>query len=60
MFQWLLVLEERSAVDKTSFNFFIIGFSVGTESLNHDAYSTFVPIFASTCAKIFILSLIVS
>jgi hypothetical protein len=36
-----------------------VGFSVGTESLNSDAYSTCVPIFASTCTKIFILSLTV-
>jgi hypothetical protein len=38
---------------------FNIRFSMGNESLNHDIYSTCVPIFVSTCAKIFILSLIV-
>jgi hypothetical protein len=37
-----------------------VGFSVGTESLNCDACSTYVPICAATYAKIFILSLILS
>jgi hypothetical protein len=39
---------------------FTIGFSMGTESLNHDVYSTCVQMFESACAKIFILSLTVS
>jgi hypothetical protein len=34
--------------------FFTTGFRVGAESLNHGASSPFVPICASTCAKIFI------
>jgi hypothetical protein len=43
-----------------SSQFFTIGFSVGTESPNHVACSTCVPICASTYAKIFIVSLTVS
>jgi hypothetical protein len=43
-----------------SSRFFTIGFSVGTKKLNHDASSPCLPICASTCAKIFILSLTVS
>jgi hypothetical protein len=42
-----------------SLQFFTIGFSVGIESLNRDACSTCAPVCASTCTKIFILSLIV-
>jgi hypothetical protein len=38
--------------------FFTVVFSMGTESLNCDASSTYVPLCASTCTKIFILSLV--
>jgi hypothetical protein len=53
-------LKEVSHGMKLLSRFFTVGFSVVTGSLNHDAYSTCVSICASTCSKIFILSLTVT